>query len=74
MLEMVGQLNDQQNSYVQKIISGVESMSRLVNNLLDLGRIELGIGLQLETINIQDVVERVTGSLQLQAAQNPIDL
>ncbi len=69
MLEMVGQLNDQQNSYVQKIISGVESMSRLVNNLLDLGRIESGIGLQLETINIQDVVERVTGSLQLQAAQ-----
>ena len=74
MLEMVGQLNDQQNSYVQKIISGVESMSRLVNNLLDLGRIESGIGLQLETINIQDVVERVTGSLQLQAAQKRIQL
>lgn len=74
MLEMVGQLNDQQNSYVQKIISGVESMSRLVNNLLDLGRIESGVGLQLETINIQDVVERVTGSLQLQAAQKRIQL
>ena len=74
MLEMVGQLNDQQNSYVQKIISGVESMSRLVNNLLDLGRIESGVGLQLETINVQDVVERVTGSLQLQAAQKRIQL
>ena len=74
MLEMVGQLNEQQNSYVQKIISGVESMSRLVNNLLDLGRIESGVGLQPETINIQDVVERVTGSLQLQAAQKRIQL
>jgi len=74
MLEMVGQLNEQQNSYVQKIVSGVESMARLVNNLLDLGRIESGVGLQLETINIQDVVERVTGSLQLQAAQKRIQL
>src|SRR5690606_9266697 len=43
MLEMVGELNEQQVSYVRKIIGGVESMSRLVNNLLDLGRIEAGI-------------------------------
>jgi PAS domain S-box-containing protein len=74
MLEMVGQLNEQQANYVRKIISGVESMARLVNNLLDLGRIESGIGLQLEKINIQDVVERVISSLQLQAAQKKIQL
>ena len=37
MLEMVGELNEQQQGYVKKIISGVENMSRLVNNLLDLG-------------------------------------
>jgi signal transduction histidine kinase len=74
MLEMVGQLNEQQTNYVRKIIAGVESMGRLVNNLLDLGRIESGIGLQLETVNVQDVVERVIGSLQLQAAQKRIQL
>ncbi|MCC7130920.1 MAG: PAS domain-containing protein [Anaerolineae bacterium] len=74
MLEMVGQLNEQQDNYVRKIISGVESMARLVNNLLDLGRIESGVGLQVETINIRDVVERVVGSLQLQAAQRRIQL
>jgi len=74
MLEMVGQLNEQQNNYVRKIISGVESMARLVNNLLDLGRIESGVGLQVETINVLDVVERVIGSLQLQAAQKRIQL
>jgi len=74
MLEMVGQLNEQQTSYVRKIVTGVESMSRLVNNLLDLGRIEAGIGLQLEMISVQDVVERVVGALQLQAAQKRIQL
>jgi len=47
MLDMVGNLNEQQSGYVLKIVNGVDSMSHLVNNLLDLGRIEAGIGLQL---------------------------
>jgi signal transduction histidine kinase len=71
---MVGELNEQQVSYVRKIVGGVESMSRLVSNLLDLGRIEAGIGLQLEMVPVRDVVERVTGALQLQATQKHIQL
>lgn len=74
MLQMVGELNDQQKSYVRKIINGVESMSRLVNNLLDLGRIEAGVGLKLDHILVGEVAERVITSLQLQAAQKSIQL
>ncbi len=74
MLEMVGELNEQQRGYVRKIISGVENMSRLVNNLLDLGRIEIGVGLQLEEVPVLDIVERVTGALKLQAEQKKIRL
>jgi signal transduction histidine kinase len=74
MLEMVGELNEQQTGYVRKIVSGVESMSRMVNNLLDLGRIEAGVGLQVEMISVHDVIERVVGALQLQAAQKRIQL
>jgi two-component system phosphate regulon sensor histidine kinase PhoR len=74
MLEMVGELNETQDGYVKKIVSGVESMSRLVNNLLDLGRIEAGIGLQLEMTPLQEIVERVVGGLQLQAAQKRIQI
>jgi PAS domain S-box-containing protein len=74
MLEMVGQLNEQQIGYVRKIVSGVESMSRLVNNLLDLGRIEAGVGLQLEMVPVVDVVERVVSALQLQASQKRVQL
>jgi signal transduction histidine kinase len=74
MLEMVGALNEQQQGYVKKIIFGVENMARLVNNLLDLGRVEAGVGLQLETIPLYDLLERVTGPLQLQAAQKNIEL
>ena len=74
MLEMVGELNEQQQGYVKKIISGVENMSRLVNNLLDLGRIEFGVGLQVENVSVLDIIERVTSALQLQAAQKNIAL
>jgi PAS domain S-box-containing protein len=74
MLEMVGEINEQQQGYVRKIISGVENMSRLVNNLLDLGRIEIGVGLQLENVPVHDIIERVAGALQLQANQKNIAL
>lgn len=74
MLDTVGELNEQQHGYVKKIITGVENMSRLVNNLLDLGRIEIGVGLQVENVTVLDIIERVTSALQLQAMQKNINL
>ena len=74
MLQMVGELNEQQKGYVRKIVTGIENMSRLVNNLLDLGRIETGIGLKTERISLPGVTEDVINSLQLQAAQKDIRL
>lgn len=74
MLEMVGNLNEQQSGYINKILSSVETMSRLVNNLLDLGRIEAGMALQLEMVSAKDVIERVISTLQLQASQKHIQI
>lgn len=74
MLEMVGPLNDQQISYVRKIILGVDNMGHLVNNLLDLGRIEQGIGLKIARVVAVDMVENVINSLQPQAVQKDIQL
>jgi signal transduction histidine kinase len=74
MLEMVGQLNEQQTNYVRKIIGGVENMSRLVNNLLDLGRIEAGVSLQVETVLIHEIIDRIVSSQQIHAAQKRIAL
>ncbi len=73
MMDMAGDLNDQQQHYVRKIISGVESMSRMINNLLDLGRIELGVGLQVEKVPVLDILDRVVGALQLQASEKEIE-
>jgi len=69
MLEMVGQLNEQQTTLRTQDRQWCGEHGSVVNNLLDLGRIEAGIGLQVEIVPVQDVVERVVSTLQLQAAQ-----
>lgn len=74
MLEMVGDLNEQQLEYVRKIVVGVENISRLVNNLLDLGRIEAGVGLQLEMLPVRETIESIMDAFQLQAQQKRIKL
>jgi signal transduction histidine kinase len=74
MLEMAGELNEQQKSYIRMIVQGVDNMAKLVNNLLDLGRIEFGVGLQVDSIPVLDILERVTGSLQMQAKQKQISI
>jgi PAS domain S-box-containing protein len=72
MLEMVGELNEQQAGYVRKILSSVDGMNQLVTSLLDIGRIDAGVDLQLEMVPVQEVVERVVGTLQLQASQKQV--
>ncbi|MHB0923085.1 MAG: ATP-binding protein [Bellilinea sp.] len=74
MMAMVGELNDQQKSYVNKMVHGVEEMSRLVNNLLDLGRIESGIKLKLGKLQPEALVEQVINQLTPQANQKKIRL
>jgi two-component system, OmpR family, phosphate regulon sensor histidine kinase PhoR len=49
-------------------------MAKLVNNLLDLGRIDFGVGLQLESVPVLNIIERVTGSLQMLAGNKDISL
>ena len=74
MLEMAGELNEQQKSYTKMIVQGVDNMAKLVNNLLDLGRIDFGVGLQVDEIPVLDILERVTSALQLHAKQKHISL
>lgn len=74
MLPMVGDLNEQQREYLKKITTGLDGMTHLVSNLLDLGRIEAGVGLKLESIQPSTVIEKVIKLLQPQAIQKNIQV
>jgi len=55
-----GQLNDTQNQFVEVINSNVERMSKLVNDLLEISRLEAGrTKLRLEPVDLQEVLEEI---------------
>ena len=74
MFQMVGETNEQQRSYVAKIISSVDNMTRLVNNLLDMGRLEAGIALNIEEINPTKLTQQIVNDQLTQAAHKNIKL
>lgn len=74
MLSMVGSLNDQQKDFARKILDSVDQMGRLVDGLLDLGRIEAGVGLSLETIQPAAILQEVVQTYRPQAANKQVAL
>jgi PAS domain S-box-containing protein len=74
MLTMMGTLNDQQRDFVRKILDSVDQMASLVDNLLDLGRIEAGLGLSLEPVQIDRIIIDVADSYRPQAVNKQITL
>jgi two-component system phosphate regulon sensor histidine kinase PhoR len=74
MLSMVGELNEQQKNYLQKILDGIDGMSDLVNNLLDPDRLKGGKTLKVEAVQIGSIVKGVLESLRQQAVQKKIEL
>jgi PAS domain S-box-containing protein len=59
MMPMVGDLTPKQAEYVDKILAGIEQMSTLVDDLLDLGRLEAGIDLVLDKIHISELLSGI---------------
>ncbi|MGH2621465.1 MAG: ATP-binding protein [Anaerolineales bacterium] len=59
MVANVGAVNNQQQELLDKIQASVARMTKLVDDLLDLGRIETGIGLSLESVEISAVLQEV---------------
>ncbi len=67
MLSMVGDVNEQQDEFLQKILKSIDHMSKLVDNLLDLGRIEAGMGLSVSSIHVESLIKDVVESYRPQA-------
>lgn len=59
MLPMVGELNEKQSEYIDKILLGIDQMTQLVDDLLDLGRIEAGVDLVDEEFGVRPLLEDI---------------
>ncbi|HEY58782.1 MAG TPA: HAMP domain-containing protein [Anaerolineae bacterium] len=74
MLDLTANLNERQRQYLRQILQAVDSMAHLVNNLLDLGRIEAGVGLRLRQVSPEEVVRRVVAAGEPKARAKHIQL
>ena len=74
MLPMVGELTEKQTDYLNKIMSGVEQMSKLVDDLLDLGRIEAGVDMKFYRIEVQALLSDLVEEYSQHARFNGIAL
>jgi two-component system NtrC family sensor kinase len=63
LIDRVGPLTEQQKEFIQRVQISVHNITSLINDLLDLGRIEAGFDTRFEPISfvplIQDVLEIV---------------
>ncbi|MCA9930991.1 MAG: PAS domain-containing protein, partial [Anaerolineales bacterium] len=59
MLPMVGEINDKQQEYVDKILTGIDQMTKMVDDLLDLSRIEAGIDFEQDEIEINPLLSDI---------------
>jgi PAS domain S-box-containing protein len=68
-------LSERHKQRVEHILKGGEHLLRLINDILDLSRIEAGqVSISLEPVSIRDVLEEVDRTLQPLAARQQVDL
>jgi signal transduction histidine kinase/DNA-binding response OmpR family regulator len=63
LLQRAGSLNEQQQKFVEQIITSVHSITLLITELLELSRIEAGFNIDLEPVNMGQVVRQSIESL-----------
>ncbi len=67
MIPMAGDLTQKQQEYLDKIFIGIEQMSTLVENLLNLQRIEAGLGLEERSCHLGALLVEAVDGLRARA-------
>jgi two-component system NtrC family sensor kinase len=64
LMPMVGPLSEQQQTFLGKIRRGVDNVTSMVSDLLDLGRIEAEARMEMSECDLVEIVARTVNSLQ----------
>jgi signal transduction histidine kinase/CheY-like chemotaxis protein len=75
MDQTFGQLNDAQSDYVNDILSSGRHLLELINDILDLSKIEAGkMELRPEGFDVSQLIDEALSTLQVAAARKKIEL
>lgn len=74
LLDRVGTVNEKQREFIKRIQNSVQSITALVNDLLDLGRIEAGYDTQKEIVPLEGVLRYALETLGGQISDKKLNL
>ncbi|MBP7227868.1 MAG: GAF domain-containing protein [Longilinea sp.] len=64
LIERVAPVTDLQHEFIQRVQAGVQNITNLMNNLVNLGRIEADVESRKELLALQQVLEMVLENMQ----------
>ncbi len=64
MLPMVGDMNQQQKDYTTKIMEGIDDITGMADDLLDMRRIDSGALLNVEKVSPSELFNTVVAEMQ----------
>ena len=71
---LTGDLNEKQTRYLTRIKSNTDRLARLINDLLDLSRIEAGVNLKPAKLSLLTIASEIAESLRPVAAEKLIEI
>lgn len=74
LLDRVGPVNEQQRDFIHRVQSSVQNVTALINDLLELGRIEAGISGLADTVPLDAALKYALDNLHLQIISRKITL
>jgi signal transduction histidine kinase/DNA-binding response OmpR family regulator len=69
LIDRIGPVNDQQREFIRRVQLSVHNITTLINDLLDLGRIEAGFDARNEVVPISEIIHYALDSLRSRAAE-----
>jgi two-component system NtrC family sensor kinase len=74
LIERVGPISDQQVEFIRRIELSVQNITALINDLLDLGRIEAGFDVHKEIVPLRTLVYYIIDSLRPRIEEKALQL
>jgi len=69
LIDRVGPINQQQAEFIHHIQASLQNITSLINDLLDLGRIEASQDLKMVDVNLRDIIKLVLDNLEYQSTE-----
>jgi two-component system NtrC family sensor kinase len=66
LIQRVGPMNDHQKDFINRVQQSVQSITLLLNDLMELSRIEAGLDTQKEIVSLEDVIRSTLEGLDVQ--------